>query len=299
MDKLPFRHTFSQAVDKIHRFHQQTHYAQQSIQVPEQTNRNRNRGFKNNSTNSTSNTSHIFSDYHHTGHPLRTTNSNNRKCLKSSVKSERVLQSQRSTIDMFDDDDEIIFTENKIYVGIRTDILQEHTHYLKENHCDASTDQIQSRSLKMDTIPAYNNWCAKDTDNIINQHNVYDNQGDFNERQLSGFVNISTGSTSKRLSEYDNVNKLFWHSHDSDSVITEHFYADAQNIVNWALVPVPSTANNNLIKNVNEIHYDVSSSVSRRTSISTNETWIDDEEFDNSFNEELELRCAKYCVRCY
>lgn len=33
------------------------------------------------------------------------------------------------------------------------------------------------------------------------------------------------------------------------------------------------------------------SSFSRRSSISTTETWVDDESFDNSFNEELEKRC--------
>ncbi|XP_035914147.1 uncharacterized protein LOC118512997 [Anopheles stephensi] len=53
-------------------------------------------------------------------------------------------------------------------------------------------------------------------------------------------------------------------------------------------------------ENLNSKHYEIDTDVvwrstrcsSRRTSASTVETWIDDETFDNSFNEELERRCA-------
>ncbi|XP_049542116.1 uncharacterized protein LOC125955176 [Anopheles darlingi] len=53
-------------------------------------------------------------------------------------------------------------------------------------------------------------------------------------------------------------------------------------------------------ENLNNKHYEIDTDVvwrstrcsSRRTSASTVETWIDDETFDNSFNEELERRCA-------
>lgn len=38
-------------------------------------------------------------------------------------------------------------------------------------------------------------------------------------------------------------------------------------------------------------------SSSRRTSISTVETWVEDEIFDNSFNEELERRCASFKLK--
>ncbi|KFB51666.1 AGAP007439-PA-like protein [Anopheles sinensis] len=53
-------------------------------------------------------------------------------------------------------------------------------------------------------------------------------------------------------------------------------------------------------ENLNNKHYEIDTDVvwrstrcsSRRTSASTVETWIDDETFDNSFNEELERRCT-------
>lgn len=45
------------------------------------------------------------------------------------------------------------------------------------------------------------------------------------------------------------------------------------------------------------IHYEYVGSSSRRTSVSTMETWIDDEIFDNSFNEELEKRCTNVFER--
>lgn len=106
-------------------------------------------------------------------------------------------------------------------------------------------------------------------------------------------------------SEYDNLNETFYHSvhnaptpnatripYDDD---TWDFLAGGGNRTdpyhNVVLTPThPPMSNRRLY----EIHYEAAVS-SRRSSISTAETWIDDETFDNSFNEELEKRCATYC----
>lgn len=55
--------------------------------------------------------------------------------------------------------------------------------------------------------------------------------------------------------------------------------------------------NNNYGSNGAYYYERASASVSRRSSISTTETWVDDESFDNSFNEELEKRCDAVCCR--
>ncbi|KAL1376424.1 hypothetical protein pipiens_016902 [Culex pipiens pipiens] len=64
--------------------------------------------------------------------------------------------------------------------------------------------------------------------------------------------------------------------------------------------PPPYQVRTDIWQNLNNKNYEIdsdvvwrtSSSNSRRTSASTVETWIEDEVFDNSFNEELERRCA-------
>ncbi|XP_058459906.1 uncharacterized protein LOC131435748 [Malaya genurostris] len=61
----------------------------------------------------------------------------------------------------------------------------------------------------------------------------------------------------------------------------------------------PYQVRTDIWQNLNNKNYEIDSDViwrtsnsSRRTSASTVETWIEDEVFDNSFNEELERRCA-------
>ncbi|XP_058830715.1 uncharacterized protein LOC131689544 [Topomyia yanbarensis] len=63
--------------------------------------------------------------------------------------------------------------------------------------------------------------------------------------------------------------------------------------------PPPYQVRTDIWQNLNNKNYEIDSDViwrtsnsSRRTSASTVETWIEDEVFDNSFNEELERRCA-------
>ncbi|XP_055625027.1 uncharacterized protein LOC129767824 [Toxorhynchites rutilus septentrionalis] len=63
--------------------------------------------------------------------------------------------------------------------------------------------------------------------------------------------------------------------------------------------PPPYQVRTDIWQNLNNKNYEIDSDVfwrtsnsSRRTSASTVETWIEDEAFDNSFNEELERRCA-------
>lgn len=105
-------------------------------------------------------------------------------------------------------------------------------------------------------------------------------------------------------SEYDNLNETFYHSMHSapkptttripyDDDTWDFLAGSSRNDAyhNVVLTPThPPMSNRRLY----EIHYEAAVS-SRRSSISTAETWIDDETFDNSFNEELEKRCATYC----
>lgn len=55
--------------------------------------------------------------------------------------------------------------------------------------------------------------------------------------------------------------------------------------------------NNNYGSNGAYYYERASASFSRRSSISTTETWVDDETFENSFNEELEKRCETVFCR--
>lgn len=112
-------------------------------------------------------------------------------------------------------------------------------------------------------------------------------------------------SPTNRLSECDNLNQIFWlsnnrHSHsnnaNNDHRLPQHSsYADSWDFLHNKpeqddLASSPPPLQN---PRMYEIHYEAAVS-SRRTSISTVETWIDDETFDNSYNEELEKRCANY-----
>lgn len=63
-------------------------------------------------------------------------------------------------------------------------------------------------------------------------------------------------------------------------------------------VPTLDAMMNNQYGSNGTYYYErASASISRRSSISTTETWVDDESFDNSFNEELEKRCEAVCCR--
>lgn len=62
-------------------------------------------------------------------------------------------------------------------------------------------------------------------------------------------------------------------------------------------ITLDTLMNNNYGTNGAYYYERASASFSRRSSISTTETWVDDESFDNSFNEELEKRCEAVCCR--
>lgn len=134
------------------------------------------------------------------------------------------------------------------------------------------------------------------------------------------FGNNSSRSTpTKRLSTYDNVDNEWVNQEDENgntSRNTNEFHLsmkghqqqqtpinnDSQNEFyfknydSWKffnkqyLQNSKFFDNHKIIKN-HTIHYECVSD-SRRTSVSTLDTWVDDESFDNSFNEELEKRCA-------
>ncbi|XP_055530586.1 uncharacterized protein LOC129721714 [Wyeomyia smithii] len=70
-------------------------------------------------------------------------------------------------------------------------------------------------------------------------------------------------------------------------------------LVTGKTYPPPYQVRTDIWQSLNNKNYEIDSDViwrtsnsSRRTSASTVETWIEDEVFDNSFNEELERRCA-------
>lgn len=268
-------------------------------------------------------------------------------------------------------DEEIIFTENKIYVGIgdvaNGTVNSKHNAIGLEN--SPRNDSIfpkvklnrQQKEIPNSISPTQRNCgistcAAKHNNNIVRQLYPFETSTDvsFNGSSLQSTTSSSydyedvDGSPTKRLSEYDNLNETFWHSHENEhsicpnccdcdgtrtgnkltrsSTICDQMtngdnhkhcinnnhhnnnsnnrstYADTWDYINGRIgpVPIPPTANPNMIQNKYEIHYESAvSASSRRTSISTIETWIDDEVFDNSFNEELERRCAQLCTKCH
>lgn len=287
MRKLSLRNSFQR--------YQENRYVQQTNQTPKQSTR----GIQNKPS------SLILFDYHHHTYNPVCANINNKRCIQNNTNIHQKFNRPVSTTEYFDDD-EIIFTENKIYVGIQEDILAEHTSNLRNIQNKVSPVKNTLSPSKRETKLIFD-FCQKKTVHINPQPR--DVPANTNGLQSSETVSSEIEPTSKRLSEYDNVNTIFWHSHnDNDTIIgnwiennhMKQFDADAQNLLNISLAPIPSTANANMVKNINEIYCELPvSASSRRTSISTSDTWIDDEEFDNSFNEELEMRCAKYGVKCF
>lgn len=80
---------------------------------------------------------------------------------------------------------------------------------------------------------------------------------------------------------------------EQNSILDNH-----RNRIRSTTPPPPATSPPSLdaLLNNNQSYYyeRASASFSRRSSISTTETWVDDESFDNSFNEELEKRCEVF-----
>lgn len=175
----------------------------------------------------------------------------------------------------------------------------------------------------------HNNSIKAKQDALNRQHFLFGSNLDLiyddDLKCASAFDYEVDNSPTKRLSEYDNLNETFCLSHamckqnnanrnkyladNNDSGYGNGTYAETWDFLNNRPSHSPSSQSSTtasttnckpLSKKLYEIHYETAvSGSSRRTSISTIETWIDDEVFDNSFNEELEKRCASLTPATY
>lgn len=286
------------------------------------------------SSTSPSNNSLIFSDFHHTNNNHQRTNQNLRKCFQASrgakdptylneeIRANALHRGRSTAATTSFSEEEIIFTENKIYVGMAEAKSRKHSRPCSARENNAANEvifekvQLNRRTNHTNSSPSGRVGCSNH--NMGHDCYPFETSADvsFNgSLQSSPSYDFEDGSPTKRLSEYDNLNETFWHSHIHDSGIgrsstkgdcmtndghCKSAYADTWDFLTASKCtppPIPPTANANMVQNKYEIHYESAvSASSRRTSISTLETWIDDEVFDNSFNEELEKRCAKLCL---
>lgn len=174
----------------------------------------------------------------------------------------------------------------------------------------------------------YSGTSSKSKQQITRHHFLFDSNLDlsYDDGLKCTFDHEVDNSPTKRLSEYDNLNETFCLSHatcskqnssnrskylaeNNDSGYGNGTYAETWDFLNSRPIHTPSTPSSTtasttntrpLSKKLYEIHYETAvSGSSRRTSISTIETWIEDEVFDNSFNEELEKRCASLSASPY
>lgn len=243
-------------------------------------------------------------------------------------------------------DEEIIFTENKIYISATERNLKQCTSNNKvyKKPFDAIGGNCSSNFNSMSSSPIDDNGkcsgklgfvdslCA--SEQIVFEKVKYDKNKKYlqppspsNSSEHSTisyelnqyFGNCSNRSTqTKRLSTYDNVD-YEWASHDENGNSSRHFNdfqlstkghqqnqipiindnqnefylknSDSWKFFNKQYLQNSKFFDNHKIIKNNTIHYE-SVSDSRRTSVSTLDTWVDDESFDNSFNEELEKRCT-------
>lgn len=244
-------------------------------------------------------------------------------------------------------DEEIIFTENKIYISATERNLKQSKSYNKvhkkpfdvtsigcnssNNFNSISLSPIDGSGKCSGKLGFVYSLCASEP--IVFEKVKYDKNKKYlqppspsNSSEHSTisyelnqyFGNCSSRSTqTNRLSTYDNVD-YEWVGDDENgnSSTNEHnlsmmkghqhnqtlnndnnqneFYL--KNSDSWKFFNKQYLHNNKFFDNHkiirnNTIHYETVSD-SRRTSVSTCDTWIDDESFDNSFNEELERRCT-------
>lgn len=259
-----------------------------------------------------------------------TNNMNNAKHLMETandamVKDKRCNHNANisTTATMSVDEEEIVFTENRIYMGNNSDdsgngsmttgsmanerqqfyTKGSETHENTVNRSCASSPkfiekEILFNKMKMSrserkSIPM--SPLAKTTTQRPSLRSVYETNS----------MNSCDASPEHRYSEYDNLNEAFYRSHncrtnDDTLSVTKN---NESYIENWDFVRQNSDLDSGSAtmspsqpignRRLYEIHYEAAVS-SRRTSISTAETWIDDESFDNVFNEEMERRCATY-----
>lgn len=285
----------------------------------------------------------IFVDFHHTNtHHSRTkfnksfhSGRRNRQANCSNVQTngDQCISPPSATTSNTFGDEEIIFTENRIYASMAersSRSKQQRWYEADHSPCENNaTNEIIFEKVKLN----------RQNEQIGSEHRQHENGHQNIMRALFPFetstdvsangsmysatmpYDYENSSPCKRLAEYENLNESFWHSPDNDGGVTcshgsgrgcetspassnsKSTYAETWDYIGInriTSVPIPPTANANMVQNKYEIHYESAvSASSRRTSISTTETWIDDEVFDNSFNEKLEKRCVKLCTKCH
>lgn len=240
------------------------------------------------------------------------------------------------------EDEEIIFTENKIYIGseanmnsmILNKVQKQSLNMLRnDNHINLSSCLKENEKL-----------CGKnhfDPESIHNYEEVVFEKVKYDKNKkyliespstsssigkMSSIMNFDSNSTSanfdlsnRPISEYDNVPWIFQNTGNYDNLLY-HLNKSPNfkkcdhplcGISNTSSTPprtdenLNNSINNESAWNMLENHKNSLGKSSeqdkekwwwfnRRGSSSTLETWIDDESYDNSFNEELEKRCSGF-----
>ncbi len=132
-------------------------------------------------------------------------------------------------------------------------------------NCSSMSTQTNNRLSTYDNVDY--EWVGSDDENRNSSSNA-------NEQKFS-----MKGQQQKQTPSYDNQNEFYLKNSDSWKFFNKQYLQNSKFF-----------DNHNIIRN-NTIHYETVSD-SLRTSVSTLDTWVDDESFDNSFNEELEKRCT-------
>ncbi|XP_037042839.1 putative uncharacterized protein DDB_G0287457 [Bradysia coprophila] len=242
-------------------------------------------------------------------------------------------------------DEEIIFTENKIYISATERNLKqcESNNKVYKKPFDAiGGSSTNFNSISLSPIDGNGKCCGKlgfndslcASEQIVFEKVKYDKNKKYLQPpspsnssehsttscELNQYLDncYSRSTQTNRLSTYDNVD-YEWAGNDENgnssnytnnfnfsikgqhqkqtpnSINDKHNELYLKNSDSWKffnkqyLQNSKFFDNHKIIKN-NTIHYETVSD-SRRTSVSTLDTWVDDESFDNSFNEELEKRC--------
>lgn len=240
-----------------------------------------------------------------------------------------------------DGEDNVVFTDNRIYCGINENNINNMsnnnkvgkkrsfrtsaTNYYHENLINDNNNRHQGNeqkcSRKLNFYESNRNHQATNVAEITFEKVNFDKNKKY--MQTSPIPSTSSGNSSLLLEKYlsnsplphvldqhhhqhhhipaslqydeDDANGNFQAASDSNYRLheqTRNFQSWLDHKKQYTLYPkmlFDDCCNKDII-NDPEIHYE-NISCSRRTSISTTETWIDDEMYDNSFNEELEKRC--------
>ncbi|XP_059613841.1 uncharacterized protein LOC132259985 isoform X2 [Phlebotomus argentipes] len=252
------------------------------------------------------------------------------KCFRRDAVGKKNLTNRRHIwpTSSFNDDEEIVFTENRIYIGLSD-------RNLKPDEADV-VDKVSKKTVEeticsnLEAKLEEKNQADNMTQNpgLIFEKVKYNKDKKYLQHSPSVHSNASTVSSTlgghfppmadntsmsinfeqlsprhertdaQRRSEYDN-----WPDFPDDSGFGSETKCNFEWDASWgddAKRPTPWDAEEADTKTLDSWDvlkskvFDTSDTCwcSRRTSLCTVETWLEDEAFDNSFNEELERRCA-------